>query len=166
MAVLWDPTHVDLEVRELEPTAHALGIKLHSVEARAPEAIDAALLSIAAGGADALIVVPARMFNRNAKRIADFALERRLPLMSMWATFADAGGLMTYGPDVPATIRRMRLSMWTRSSRAPGQGDLPIERPTRFELVVNVKTAKALGVTPPIAASPRRPRDRVRCPDS
>lgn len=148
VAVLWDPTHVDLEVRELEPAARALGIKLQSVEARAPEAIDAALLSIAAGGAEALMVVPSRMFNRNAKRIADFARERRLPVVSMWASFADAGALMTYGPDVPASIRRMAAHV-DKILKGAKPGDLPIERPTRFELVVNLKTAKALGVTVP-----------------
>jgi len=148
VAILWNPTHVDSEVRELEPAARSLGIKLQSVEARTPEELEAALLAAAAGGADAVMVVPSRMINLNAKRIAEFARERRLPAVSMWGSFAEAGGLVTYGPDIPAMIRRMATHV-DRILKGARPGDLPIERPTRFELVVNLRTAKALGVTLP-----------------
>ena len=148
VAVLWDPTHVDLEVRELEPAARSLGITLQSVEARTTEELDAALRAVSAGGADAVMVVPARMINLNAKRIAEFARERRLPAVSMWGSFADAGGLMTYGPNIPALIRRLATHV-DKILKGARPGDLPIERPTRFELVLNLKTAKALGVTLP-----------------
>jgi len=148
VAVLWDPTHVDSEVRELEPAARSLGITLQSVEVRTTEELDGALRAVAAGGADAVMVVPARMLNLNAKRIAEFVRERRLPAVSMWGSFADAGGLMTYGPDIPAMIRRMATHV-DKILKGARPGDLPIERPTRFELVVNLRTAKALGVTLP-----------------
>ena len=148
VAILWNPTHVDSEVRELEPAARSLGIKLQSVEARTPEELEAALLAAAAGGADAVMVVPSRMINLNAKRIAEFARERRLPAVSMWGSFAEAGGLVTYGPDIPAMIRRMATHV-DRILKGARPGDLPIERPTRFELVVNLRTAKALGMTLP-----------------
>jgi putative ABC transport system substrate-binding protein len=148
VAVLWDPTHVDLEVRELEPAARSLGITLQSVEARTTEELDAALRTVAAGGPDAVIVVPARMINLDAKRIAKFLRERRLPTVSMWGSFAESGGLITYGPNIPAVIRRMATHV-DRILKGAKPGDLPIERPTRFELVVNLRTAKALGVPLP-----------------
>jgi putative ABC transport system substrate-binding protein len=148
VAILWNPTHVDSEVRELEPAARSLGITLQSVEARTMEELDGALRAVAAWGADAVMVVPSRMINLNAKRIAEFARERRLPAVSMWGAFAEAGGLMTYGPDIPTMIRRMATHV-DKILKGARPGDLPIERPTRFELVVNLRTAKALGVTLP-----------------
>jgi putative ABC transport system substrate-binding protein len=148
VAILWDPTHVDSEFRELEPAARSLGITLQSVEARSTEELDAALRSVAAGGADAVMVVPSRMFNLNAKRIVEFVRERRLPAVSMWGSFAEAGGLMTYGPNIPAMIRRMATYV-DKILKGAKPGDLPVEQPTRFELVINLKTAKTLGVTIP-----------------
>jgi len=148
VAILWDPTHVDSEFRELEPAARSLGITLQSVEARSTEELDAALRSVAAGGADAVMVVPSRMFNLNAKRIAEFLRERRLPAVSMWGSFAEAGGLMTYGPNIPAMIRRMATHV-DKILKGAKPGDLPVEQPTRFELVINLKTAKTLGITIP-----------------
>jgi putative ABC transport system substrate-binding protein len=103
---------------------------------------------VAAGGPDAVIVVPARMINLNAKRIAEFLRERRLPAVSMWGSFAESGGLITYGPNIPAVIRRMATHV-DKILKGARPGDLPIERPTRFELVVNLRTAKALGVPLP-----------------
>lgn len=146
VAVLWDPTHVDLEFKELEAAARTLGIKLQSVEAKASEELDAAFRAVAGAGADALMVVPSRMMNLNAKRIAAFALERRLPAVSMWSSFAEAGGLMTYGPDIRAMIRRTANHV-DKILKGAKPGDLPMERPTHFQLVVNLKTAKALGLT-------------------
>src|SRR3990172_8845984 len=137
VAVLWDPTHVDLEFRELEAGARALGVRLQSVEGRA-----------AAGLADAMIVVPSRLLNLNEKRMVAFAGERRFPAVSMWGFFAEAGGLMSYGPNIDVMIRRAATHA-DKILKGARPGDLPIERPTRFELVVNLKTAKALGVTVP-----------------
>ena len=148
VAVLWNPAHVDLEMRELKTAGRTLGIQLQSVEARAVEELDGAFRTVAGGGADAMIVVPSRMLNLHAKRIADFAVERRLPAVSMWKSFAEAGGLMTYGPDIPAMIRRTATHV-DKILKGARPGDLPIERPTRFELVINLKTAKVLGLTVP-----------------
>lgn len=148
VAVLWDPTHVDLEFRELEAGARALGVRLQSVEVRAAAELDGAFRSVTGGRADAMIVVPSRLLNLNAKRIAAFAVERRLPAVSMWGFFAEAGGLMSYGPNIDAMIRRTATHA-DKILKGARPGDLPIERPTRFELVVNLKTAKALGVTVP-----------------
>ena len=148
VAVLWDPTHVDLEFRELEAGARALGVRLQSVEVRAAAELDGAFRSVTGGRADAMIVVPSRLLNLNAKRIVAFAVERRLPAVSMWGFFAEAGGLMSYGPNIDAMIRRTATHA-DKILKGARPGDLPIERPTRFELVVNLKTAKALGLKIP-----------------
>ena len=158
VAVLWDPTHVDLEFRELEAGARALGVRLQSVEVRAAAELDGAFRRVTGGRADAMIVVPSRLLNLNAKRIVAFAVERRLPAVSMWGFFAEAGGLMSYGPNIDAMIRRAATHA-DKILKGARPGDLPIERPTRFELVVNLKTAKALGVTVP--QSLRLRADRV-----
>jgi putative ABC transport system substrate-binding protein len=148
VAVLWNPAHVDLEFQELEPAGRALGITLQSVEVRAPEALDGAFRAVASGRADALLVVPSRMINHHAKRIAAFALEQRLPAVSLWRSFAAAGGLMTYGPDIGGMIRRTATHV-DKILKGAKPGDLPIERPLTFKLVLNLKTAKALGLTIP-----------------
>jgi putative ABC transport system substrate-binding protein len=148
IAILWNPAHVDLEVRELESAARILGVRLQSVEVRAAEELEGAFRAVSTGGADALLVVPSRLINFNTRRIAGFALERRLPAVSLWKAFADAGGLITYGPNIGAMIRRAATHA-DKILKGAKPGDLPIERPTRFELTVNLKTAKALGLTIP-----------------
>jgi putative tryptophan/tyrosine transport system substrate-binding protein len=148
VAVLWNPVHVDLELKELEPAGRALGIRLQSVEVRSPGELDGAFRVVAGGRADALLVVPSRMINHNAKRIAAFAMEHRLPAVSMWRAFAEAGGLMTYGPNVGAMIRRTAAHV-DKILKGAKPGDLPMEQPTTFELVINLKTAQALGLTIP-----------------
>jgi putative tryptophan/tyrosine transport system substrate-binding protein len=148
VAVLWNPVHVDLELKELEPAGRALGIRLQSVEVRAPGELDGAFRVVAGGRADALLVVPSRMINHHAKRIAAFAMEHRLPAVSMWRAFAEAGGLMTYGPNVGAMIRRTAAHV-DKILKGAKPGDLPMEQPTTFELVINLKTAQALGLTIP-----------------
>jgi putative ABC transport system substrate-binding protein len=88
------------------------------------------------------------MINHHAKRIAAFALEQRLPTVSLWRSFAAAGGLLTYGPVIGAMVRRTATHV-DKILKGAKPGDLPIERPTHFELVVNLKTAQALGITLP-----------------
>jgi len=148
VAVLWNPAHVDLEFKNLEPAARAIGITLQSVEVRLPEEWDGAFQAVAGGRADALIVVPSRMINHNAQRIATFALEHRLPAVSLWSAFAEAGGLLTYGPNIGAMIRRTATHV-DKILKGAKPDDLPMERPTHFELVVNLKTAQVLGLTMP-----------------
>ena len=158
VTVLLNPTHVDLEYKELEAAGRKLGIKLQAVEVRSPEELEGGLRAVAAGKPDALIVVPSRLLNLNLKRIATFALEQRLPSVSMWSAFTEVGGLMTYGPDVPSMVKRSAYHV-DKVLKGAKPADLPMERPTRFELVVNLKTARALGLTVP--QSLRLRADRV-----
>ena len=81
--------------------------------------------------------------------VADLALKYRLPTMFENKEFAEAGGLMSLGVEPRRLVPARRQPMWTRSSRAPSPGDLPMEQPTKFDLVINLKTAKALGLTIP-----------------
>ena len=157
VAVLLNPTHVDLEYKELEAAGRKLGIKLQAVEVRSPEELEPGLRTVAAGKPDALIFVPSRLLNLNVKRIAAFALEQHLPSVSMWAAFTDNGGLMTYGPDVPSMIKRSAHHV-DKILKGAKPADLPMERPTRFEFIVNLKTAKALGLTVPQALRLRADR--------
>ena len=158
VTVLLNPTHVDLEYKELEAAGRTLGIKLQAVEVRSPEELDPGLRAVAAGKPDALIFVPSRLLNLNVKRIATFALEQRLPSVSMWSAFTEAGGLMTYGPDVPSMIKRSAYHV-DKILKGAKPADLPMERPTRFDFILNLKTAKALGLTVP--QSLRLRADRV-----
>jgi putative tryptophan/tyrosine transport system substrate-binding protein len=158
VTVLLNPTHVDLEYKELETAGRKLGIRLQAVEVRSPEELEAGLRAVAAGKPDALITVPSRLLNLNLKRIATFALEQRLPSVSMWPAFTEVGGLMTYGPDVPSMIKRSAHHV-DKILKGAKPADLPMERPTRFEFIVNLKTAKALGLTVP--QSLRLRADRV-----
>lgn len=158
VTVLLNPTHVDLEYKELETAGRKLGIRLQAVEVRSPEELDPGLRAVAAGKPDALITVPSRLLNLNLKRIATFALEQRLPSVSMWPAFTEVGGLMTYGPDVPSMVKRSAHHV-DKILKGAKPADLPMERPTRFEFVVNLKTAKALGLTVP--QSLRLRADRV-----
>jgi putative ABC transport system substrate-binding protein len=158
VAVLLNPTHVDLEYKELEAAGRKLGIRLQAVEVRSPEELDAGLRAVAAGKPDALIFVPSRLLNLNVKRIATFALEQRLPSVSMWGAFTENGGLMTYGPDVPSMIKRSAHHV-DKILKGAKPADLPMERPTRFDFILNLKTAKALGLTVP--QSLRLRADRV-----
>src|SRR5262249_52724689 len=158
VAVLLNPTHVDLEFKELEAAGRKLGIRLHAVEVRSPEELDAGLRAAAAGKPDALITVPSRLLNPNLKRIATFALEQRLPAVWGGGWFAEMGGLMPWGRDVPSMMRRSAHHV-DRVLRGAKPADLPMERPTRFEFIVNLKTAKALGLIVP--QSLRLRADRV-----
>ena len=86
--------------------------------------------------------------NRFRKRIVDLAIKSRLPLMAVWGPFLDAGGLMSYGPSIPDVMRRSTHYV-DRILKGAKPADLPVERPTKFDLIINLKTAKQLGLTIP-----------------
>ncbi|MFI5373189.1 MAG: ABC transporter substrate-binding protein [Candidatus Rokuibacteriota bacterium] len=147
VAVLWDETpNSRLSVQELEAAARPLGIGIQPVGASGPNALDRAFS--AAAGERALIVVASPPLFTERKRIADLALKHRLPTVVGGREYAEAGGLLSYAVRYPDLFRRA-ASYVDKILRGAKPADLPVEQPTTFELVINLKTAKALGLTIP-----------------
>jgi len=150
VAVLWNPDHRDPEYRDIEAAARRLGIQVQSLEARRPEDFDGAFQSATRPRADALMVVSSRFMNVSRSRILEFVSKERIPLVTGWGPWVRAGGLLSYGPDLDALMKRA-ASFVDKILKGAKPADLPIELPTKFELVINLKTAKALGLTIPPA---------------
>jgi putative ABC transport system substrate-binding protein len=150
VAVLSDATSISSapQRREMEVAAQALGLKLQVLEVRNPAEIEAAFRAAVKWHAGALIVVDSPFLFTYTRRIAALAEMSRLPMMSGLGEFAQAGGLVAYGPNIPDLYRRAAtyVDMIFKGAKP---ADLPIEQPTKFELVINLKTAKALGLTIP-----------------
>jgi putative ABC transport system substrate-binding protein len=136
-----------LEKREIEATARTLGLKVTNLEIRQTDDIAAALEALK-GHADALYVATDPLVFTNRVRINSLAQAARLPTIYGSREYVEAGGLMSYGPSYTEQFRRA-ADYVDKSLRGAKPGDIPVEQPTRFELVVNLKTAKALGLTIP-----------------
>ena len=153
VAVLWHPgatgerTEKDM-LKEAEVAARALGVRLQFVEARGPADFDRASSEMTRARAGALTVLTSSMFLNERRRLVDLAAKTRLPAVYPLREFVDAGGLMAYGSDVADLFRRGTTYV-DRILKGAKPGDLPVEQPTKFELVINLKTAKALGLTIP-----------------
>jgi len=147
-AVIWDPSYSEHDYRELTRAARALNIELRSLEIRSGNDLDDAFRAAAKARAMALIITPSRQTLQHRQRIVDLAMAARLPAMGSYADFAAAGSLMSYGPD-PGESWRRAASHIDKILKGAKAGDLPVERPSRFELAVNMKTAKTLGLTIP-----------------
>ena len=148
VAVLWTPDHPDGEYRNTEATARRLGIHIQSLEVRGPEDFDGAFQAATRERAEALVVVSSRFMNSNRPRVVEFASKQRIPLVTGWGPWARAGSLMSYGPDLDILVRRVATHV-DKILKGAKPADLPVEQPTKFELVINMKTAKALGLTIP-----------------
>lgn len=148
VAVLWDPAHFDTYYKDMEPAARALGIQLHLLEAREPGAIDAAIKVARKLQAQAVFVVPSRMLNLQARRLGELAVAARMPTIAAYANFAEAGGLLSYGAVGQDMLRRAAVQT-ARILGGAKAGELPFERAATFELVVNLKTARALEIAIP-----------------
>jgi putative ABC transport system substrate-binding protein len=148
--VLWNPTFPDAvaSVKSLEGAARALGVQLRLVDVRDPAEFEKAFAAMGGEHAKALMVLPDIMFMVHRRRIVKLAAKSRLPAMYGLVEFVDAGGLMFYGASLPDMYARA-ASYVDRILKGAKPSELPIERPTKFELVINMKTAKALGVTIP-----------------
>ena len=131
-----------------QPAAEALGVKLQPVEARSPNDLDHALATIRAARPDGLIVLPDRLLLAYRESIVQFTTKNRLPSMFPFRDFAEEGGLMAYGPDYTDMFRRAATFV-DKILKGAKPADLPVEQPTKFELVINLKTAKALSLTIP-----------------
>jgi putative ABC transport system substrate-binding protein len=152
-AVLWHPgglperTEKDM-LTGAEVAARALGVRLQFVEARGPADFDRAFSDMTRARAGALTVLTSTMFLIERRRLVDLAAENRLPAVYPWREGVDAGGLMSYGPNFADLFRRAATYV-DKILKGTKPGDLPVEQPTKFELVINLKTAKALGLTIP-----------------
>jgi len=131
-----------------EPAAASLGLRLQPVDVRSPDDFDAAFDAASTDRAGALLVLPDPMILTSLKRIADLAIKYNLPAMFEQSEFVDTGGLMSYGANSPAIYRRAAFYV-DKILKGAKAADLPVEQPTEFEFVINLKTAKALGLTIP-----------------
>jgi len=158
IAVLYDPSSL-ASVRELKgalpAAARALKLTVQSWEVRDEDGFERVFAAISKWRPDGLYVSSGLLMSANQKRIAGFALKSRLPSMYETGAFVDAGGLMSYGADITDSYRRVAYFV-DRILKGAKPADLPVEQPTKFELVINLKTAKQIGVTIPPRCSPGR----------
>jgi putative ABC transport system substrate-binding protein len=150
VAVLWNSSNPisEQELRKTEAAARALGLQLHSLGVKDPGELASAFSSMKRERAGALFVLSDAMFFGQRKEIVGLAASNRLPLVAHLREFAGAGGLMTYGPKV-VDLHRRAATYVDKILKGANPGELPVEQPTKFELVINMKTAKALGLTIP-----------------
>ena len=153
VAVLWQPGFMDERtdrdmLKAADIAARALGVRLEIVEARGPADIDRAFSKMTRARAGALTVLPSAMLFTERRRLVDLAAKNRLPAVYVQREFVEAGGLMAYGPNLADLFRRAATYV-DKILKGAKPGDLPVEQPTKFDLVINLKTAKALGLTIP-----------------
>jgi putative ABC transport system substrate-binding protein len=149
-AVLWESSHVDNEFKGMREAAPKLGVQLHSLEVprpARPDEVEKAVQTALEVPAEALVIAPSGFTILNRKRIIDLAAKHRLPAISAWRIFAEDGAILTYGPELE-TARRIAYYV-DKILKGAKPADLPVEQPTKFELVINLKTAKQIGLTIP-----------------
>jgi putative ABC transport system substrate-binding protein len=152
VAILWNPVNPagTPQLRETEVAARALGVRLQPLEARGPQEIDSAFAAMSRAGAGALVVLGDAMLISRRTQIVALTAKRRMPAVYGQREYAEAGGLMAYSANRFDSYRRAAVYV-DKILKGTKPADLPIEQPTKFELVVNMKTAKALGLTIPPA---------------
>ena len=152
VAVLWNPDDptVHLSVEETQAAAATLALTLQILETRNADAIYTAVLAALNERAEAVVLMPTPLFDGRAEQIAHLAIQKRLPTLYFSKEAVKVGILMSYGPDIVATIRRQAYFV-DRILKGAKPGDLPVEEPTKFELALNLNTAKTLGLAiPPV----------------
>jgi putative tryptophan/tyrosine transport system substrate-binding protein len=133
----------------MQATARALGVALQILEVRRPDEIASAFATMQRAGADALLLLTdSRLLEPHKNDIATLALQSRLPAIYPWRMYVEAGGLMSYGISLREWYRRAATYV-DKILKGAKPGDLPVEQPAKFELVINLKTAEALGLTIP-----------------
>jgi putative ABC transport system substrate-binding protein len=135
---------------EAADAARALGVQLQVVEARGPDDLNRTFLEVTEARAEGLAVLSTPMLGGQRTRLVDFAVKNRLPTVFPFRSYVDAGGLISYGPNVPDMCRRAATYV-DKILKGARPADLPVEQPTKFELVLNLKTAKTLGLSVPHA---------------
>ena len=152
IAVLWAAGNITQpsQLREIEATARVLSLQLHPQQVHNPDELDGAFATMTREGAEACITLADAVLWNHRTRVVELAAQHRLPAMFPEREFADAGGLIAYGPSVPDGFRRAAVYV-DRILKGTKPADLPVEQPSKFELLINLKTAKALGLTIPPA---------------
>ena len=144
-----NPTHA-LFWAEAQTSAHGMALTVYSVEVRSPGEFEHAFASMAQAGVGAVVVLADPLLGSHQMRLAELSAKHRLPSISPFREAAESGGLISYGPSLRANFRRAATYI-DRILKGAKPADLPVEQPTKFELAINLKTAKALGLTIPPA---------------
>jgi len=145
VAVIFNPQHLDDEVSFARRGAQSLGIEITTYPINNAGDFDAALRALNANGATSLFVIPSRLTRALADKVARYGLEQRLPVIAAWREFATSGALLSYGPNVVFEAKRV-AGYVQKVLNGTKHADLPIEQPVKFELVVNLKTARSIGL--------------------
>ena len=148
VAVIFNPQHFDDEVTFARRGAQSFGIELTTHAINNVTDLDAALKAASSGGADSLFIISSRLTGIVAGKIAQHGLERRIPVIASWREFVASGALLSYGPSRVFEAKRLAGYVQKILNGAKA-ADLPIEQPVKFELVINLKTAKAVGLNVP-----------------
>ena len=150
IAILTNPAHPgeETELRATQSGAERLGLTVQPFAVRTVADVNAAMDTIARNHIDSIVALSNFLIMHRRYAIAEFAIKQGIPTISSWEDFAAAGNLMSYGPDLEHAWRRL-ASYVDKILKGANPGDLPVEQPTKFELVINLKTAKALGLTIP-----------------
>ena len=150
VAVLWNPDNPGnaLVLKEVETAAQALGLRWQGFAVQRPDKLVEAFEAVVGAQCNGILAIEDSVLFSHLSRIVESAAQSRLPAMYAFRQFADAGGLMSYGPNTPDSFRRAAVYVH-KILKGAKPADLPIEQPTKFELVINLKTAKALGLTIP-----------------
>jgi len=152
LAILWKPGSVGETEKEVleqsEVAAKALGMRLQRFEAHGPADIDRAFTDMAKARVGALEVLSTNLFANERRRLVDLAARHRIPTMFGFRLYVDAGGFMSYGPNL-ADLYRRAATYVDKILKGAKPGDLPVEQPTKFELVINLKAAREIGLTIP-----------------
>ena len=151
VAALWNPANPIFQAiqrREAEDAARALAMRLQLVEARSPDEIDRAFEAMARERTRALLVLNDPVFTDERKRIADLSAKHHIPAVSGTLEYTEAGGLMAYGPSFPDIYRRAATYV-DKILKGARPAELPVEQPIKFELIINLKTARQIGLTIP-----------------
>jgi putative ABC transport system substrate-binding protein len=152
VALLWNPDNPGSEIflRDIQSAARALEVTVHPLDVRGPDDLASASAALGAGRADALLVVQNQFLFSHRTRIVELAARHRLPAMYMYGEWAHVGGLIAYGADL-REVYRVVATLVDKILKGAKPADLPVEQVTRLELLINLRTAKALGLTIPPA---------------
>jgi putative ABC transport system substrate-binding protein len=148
VGVLWNPDHIDPEYRESQGAGRTLGVEIHSLEVRGPGDLDRAFRAAVGARVEAIVVVSSRLMLVNQQPITELATRHRMLLVGGWGAWPQAGALFSYGPDLDVLVRQAATHV-DKVLKGARPGDIPIVQPTKFELIINLRTAKALGLTIP-----------------